>query len=155
METHGVRVLELRALRRHNLYAYMPVLRAELDIGPYDDRSSDTIPGFAERLVRWLPGLAQHECSVGRPGGFIERLRRGTYLPHICEHVTIELQNVMGFGVTFGRARGTGRPGVYQVVIAYEEEQPARAAFDIALRLVLAAMNDEPFDMAGEVERLL
>ena len=63
---------------------------------------------LVERLTAWLPGIGRHECSVGRPGGFVERLRRGTWLAHITEHVTIELQNEMGFDVAFGRARGAG-----------------------------------------------
>ncbi|HEX2172783.1 MAG TPA: cyanophycin synthetase, partial [Dehalococcoidia bacterium] len=124
-------------------------------IGPYEDRPSDSFPGFTERITNWLPGLHTHECGIGRPGGFVERLRTGTYLGHIIEHVTLELQNLIGFDVGYGRARGTGEPGVYNVVIAYLEEEPARAAFDVALRMTLAAMHDEPFDSAGELERLL
>src|SRR3954464_13501795 len=154
METHGVRIREVRALRRHNLYAYMPVLRAVMDIGAYDGRPSNDFPGFVDRLTDWLPGLQQHECSVGRPGGFIERLRRGTYLAHISEHICIELQNLIGFDVTFGKARSANGDGLYQVLVAYEEEMPARAAFETGLRLTLAAMHDEPFDVAGEIERL-
>src|SRR4051812_16317211 len=150
-----VRIVQMQVLREHNLYAYMPVIRVVMEVGSYGDRGSDTFPGFVERLTSWLPGLTQHECSLGRPGGFVERLKRGTYLPHICEHVCLELQNVMGFGVTFGRARNAGQPGLYQVIFAYQEEQPARAAFDTALRLTLAAMHNEPFDAPAEIERLL
>ncbi len=155
METHGVTVRNIRILRGPNLFAYMPVLQITLDIGPYEERASNTFPGFVERLVAWLPGLEKHECSLKRPGGFIERLQRGTYLGHIVEHITIELQSLMGFNVAFGRARGTGEPGVYTVVIQYKEEKPAVAAFYTALRLTLAAMNDEPFDMPAELEQLL
>jgi len=154
-EIHGVVVRELRALKRHNLYAYMPVLRILMDIGPYATRPSSEFSGFVERLTAWLPGIQQHECSVGRPGGFVERLRRGTYLAHICEHVCLELQNLMGFDVRFGKARNAGEPSLYRVVIAYQEEVPAVAAFETALRLTLAAMNDEPFDTPGEIEKLL
>ncbi len=154
METHGVTVRRIRALRGPNLYAYMPVLQIELDIGPYEERPSDEFPGFVERLTTWLPGLHKHECSIGRPGGFLERLRRGTYLAHVSEHITLELQTLMGFDVGFGRARGTGERGVYNVVIAYQEEEPAHVAFETALRLTLAAMHDEPFDLAGELDQL-
>lgn len=154
MQSHGVKVRDLRVLRGPNLYAYMPVLHITLDIGPYETRPSNEFPGFVERLTEWLPGLQKHECSVGRPGGFIERLQRGTYLAHISEHIALELQTLMGFNVGFGRARGTGERGVYSVVIEYEEEEPARAAFDTALRLTLAAMHNEPFDAQEEVERL-
>src|SRR4051794_23335986 len=154
MQSHGVTIREVRALREHNLYAYMPVLRAVMDIGEYAHRPSDEFPGFVERLTAWLPGLWQHECSVGRPGGFVERLRRGTYLPHISEHVCLELQSLMGFDVSFGRARNAGEPRLYRVVVAYEEAEPAKAAFETATRLVLAAMHEEPFDAPAEIERL-
>ncbi len=155
MSTNSVSVRSIRVLRGPNLYAYMPVMHIVMDIGEYEDRSSDTFPGFTDRLVAWLPGLHKHECSVGRPDGFIERLNRGTYLAHITEHITIELQSLMGFSVSFGRARGTGERGVYNVVIQYREEEPARAAFDTALRLTLAAMHDTPFDIETELERLM
>ena len=154
MDDHGVRVKQVRVLRGPNLHAFMPALEIILDIGPYETRPSDEFPGFVERLTSWLPGLATHECSVGRPGGFVERLRRGTYLAHIAEHVCLELQGVMGFDVSYGRARGTGTEGVYRVTVAYEDEEPAKEAFRTALRLTLAAMHDEPFDVADEVERL-
>ncbi|HEX8700851.1 MAG TPA: cyanophycin synthetase [Myxococcaceae bacterium] len=154
MTSHGVTVRRIQALRGPNLYAYKTVLKVELDIGPLDERPSNSFPGFVERLTGWLPGLHEHECSIGRPGGFVERLRRGTYLAHICEHVTIALQNEMGFNVGFGRARGTGEPGVYNVVVAYEEEEPAREAFKTALEMTLAAMFDEPYDGAAAIERL-
>src|SRR3954464_4013070 len=155
MGTHDATIRSIHALRGPNLYAHMPVLEIELDIGSYEDRPSTSFPGFVERLTTWLPGLHLHECSLGRPGGFVERLRRGTYLAHICEHVALELQNMMGFDVTFGRAPGTGERGVYTVVIAYREEVPARTAFETGLHLTLAAMHDEPFDLEHEREALL
>ncbi len=155
METHGVDVRSIRALPGPNLYAYMPVLHIIMDIGPYEEQPSSSFPGFVDRITNWLPGLQKHECSPGYPGGFIERLHRGTYLAHICEHITLELQNLMGFSVSFGRARGTGQTGVYQVVIAYKEEEPGRAAFEVALRLTLAAMHNEPFNFEAELNRLL
>lgn len=154
-ETHGVHVRSVRALCGPNLYAYMPVLHIVMDVGKYDELPSSDFPGFVDRITTWLPGLQKHECSVGRPGGFIERLKRGTYLAHICEHITLELQTLMGFNVAFGRARGTGELGVYNVVIAFKEEEPARAAFETALRLTLAAMHDEPFDIEAELRRLM
>src|SRR4051812_45834555 len=83
LEKYGVRVREVSALGRHNVYAYMPVLRAMMELAPEIDRPSDEFPGFVERLTAWLPGLHTHACSIGRPGGFVERLRRGTYVPHI------------------------------------------------------------------------
>lgn len=96
----------------------MPVLQIELDTGHYEERPSTSFPGFVERLTSWLPGLQRHTCSLERSGGFIERLLRGTYLAHICEHITLELQTLIGFEVAFGSARTTGEGGVYTVVVA-------------------------------------
>src|SRR5215217_5820034 len=154
METHGVTVRATQMWRGPNIAAYMPVIRVTLDIGPYEQHPSTNFPSFVERLTRWLPGIATHECGLGRPGGFVERLRSGTYLAHIVEHITLELQNLIGFPVAFGRARGTGEPGVYTVVFAYKEEQPAKAAFETALRLTLAAMHDESFALEAELDQL-
>ena len=111
MQTDGVTVRSIRMLRGPNVHAYMPVMQIALDVGPYEERASTAFPGCVERLLAWLPGLQQHECSLGRPGGFVERLRRGTYLPHICQHLTLELQTLMGFDVTFGRAWSTSERG--------------------------------------------
>jgi cyanophycin synthetase len=155
MEGHGVSIHGMRVLRGPNLFAYMPVLQVTLDIGPFEQQPSSNFPGFTERIVGWLPGLQTHECSLNRPGGFIERLQRGTYLAHIVEHVAIELQSMMGFDVTFGRALNTDRRGVYDVIVAYKEEEAAREAFETALRMTLAALHDEPFDAEAEIERLL
>jgi cyanophycin synthetase len=154
MYANGVSIRSVSMLRGPNRYAHMPVMRVLLDIGPYEVRPSSSFPGCAERLLAWLPGLAAHECSLGRPGGLVERLQRGTYLAHIVEHLALELQTAIGFDVGFGRARDTVEPGVYSVVVAYHEEEPARAAFETAIRVALAAFHDEPLDIAAEIERL-
>ena len=154
MDIDGIVIRSMRALRGPNLYAYMPVLLIELDVRDYEHCGSDEFPGFPERLVSWLPGLKRHECSPEHPGGFVERLYRGTYFGHIAEHVCLELQNLIGFPVHFGRTRGTGKPGIYRVVVEYKEEEPARAAFETAVRLVLAAMHGQPFALEEELEHL-
>lgn len=154
MNIGDVIIRQMRALRGPNLYAHMPVLQVTMEVGQYDDMPSNEIEGFNERLMSWFPGLVEHECSLGRRGGFNERLVRGTYLPHIAEHICIELQNLMGFKVSFGKARGTGEDGVYNVIVAYKEEEPAREAFISAVRIVLAAMKNEFIGIASEVERL-
>src|SRR4051812_8679424 len=80
METHGVTVQELRALCGPNLYSHKPVLYVLMDIGPYENLPSNSFAGCVDRLTAWLPGLHKHECGIGRPGGFVERLNGGTYL---------------------------------------------------------------------------
>ncbi len=124
------------ALRGPNLWANYPVLEAWVDLKELEESPSDSIPGFNERLMAWLPTMIEHRCSVGERGGFFERLRRGTWMGHILEHVTLELQSLAGTPVGFGRARETSEVGVYKVAIEYKEEELARAALKTGLRAV-------------------
>jgi cyanophycin synthetase len=154
----AVDVLRVRALRGPSLYASFPVLKITVDPGRFANRPSSSTPGFAERLAEWLPGIQEHECSLSRRGGFLERVRRGTYLPHILEHVVLELQAVMGFPMRFGLVRRSDeyadQPHVYDVVVAYEEEEPAREAVEVGLDMVVAAFEGRAFDAEEAIERL-
>ncbi len=142
------------ALRGPNIWANFPVLEAWVDLGALKDSASDELPGFNERLMAWLPSMIEHRCSVGTRGGFFERLRRGTYQAHILEHVALELQTLAGTDVGFGRTRETSEDGVYKVALEYEDEELARACFEAARELCLAAVYDRPFDVAGELGKL-
>jgi cyanophycin synthetase len=142
------------ALRGPNIWALSPVLEAWVDLKELKDSPSNTLPGFVDRLLAWLPTLHEHECSRERPGGFVERLREGTWPGHILEHVTLELQSLAGTPVGYGRARETSEDGVYRVVIKYREEAVGRACLEAGRELVLAAIYDRPYDMQAEVRRL-
>jgi cyanophycin synthetase len=147
-------IREIRALRGPNIWLRRPVLEAWVDLGPLRDMASNEIPGFNDRLMGWLPHLIEHRCSIGERGGFHIRLRRGTYLAHILEHVTLELQDRVGTPAGFGRARETEREGVYKLAIEYKDEAVGRACLDAAYRLCVAAVYDHPFDIADELTRL-
>jgi cyanophycin synthetase len=147
-------VRRVLALRGPNVWAGFPVLEAWVDLGPFRDSSSDEMPGFNERLTAWLPTLIEHRCSVGRRGGFFERLRRGTFLAHILEHVTLELQTLAGTEVGFGRARETNEEGVYRVAVEYQDEDLARACLRVGSELCLAAARGTPFDVEAVVAGL-
>src|SRR3954469_13133330 len=131
----GATVMRFRkvlALRGPNIWANFPVLEAWVDLEELKDSPSDVLPGFNDRLMAWLPTMIEHRCSVGERGGFFERLRRGTYMGHILEHVTLELQSLAGTVVGFGRARETSVEGTYKVAIEYTDEQVAIASLDTA-----------------------
>ncbi len=122
-----------------NLYALFPVIRLTIDLGALEDWPSGRLgPAFHEPLVAMLPGLHEHGCSYGEPGGFLRRLREGegTWLGHVMEHVAIELQNMAGATVTFGKTRGTGAHGEYNVVYQYEQEEVGVEAGRLAIRLL-------------------
>jgi cyanophycin synthetase len=142
------------SLRGPNIWTYRPVIEVWLDIGILEDSPSNTLPGFCERLTAWMPTLGEHRCGIGEPGGFLERLREGTWPGHILEHVTLELQNLAGMQTGFGKTRSTGVRGVYKVVVRSRNEQVTRAALQAGRDLVLAAIHDKPFDVAATVARL-
>ena len=141
-------------LRGPNVWTYRPVIEAVVDIGELEDFPSNTLPGFYQRLTGWLPGLIEHRCSVGRRGGFLMRLRDGTWPGHILEHVALELQTQAGMKTGFGKARMTHERGVYKVVIRTRDEAVGRAALESARDLVMAAINDRPYDIGATIAKL-
>ena len=127
-------------------YAHFPVIRLELDLGELEQWPTSRLgAGFVAQLLEALPGLNEHGCSYGVPGGFVRRMTEddGTWLGHVLEHVAIELQNVAGVKVTFGKTRETSRPGVYDVVFEYEQEDVGIEAADVALDLLHSLLPRE------------
>jgi cyanophycin synthetase len=141
------------ALRGPSIWANFPVLEAWVDLGDLDKPCTE-FPGFADRLIAWMPTMIEHRCTPGVRGGFFQRLRTGTYLGHILEHVTLELQTLAGTEVGFGKARETTETGVYKVIIEYIEETLARECLVVGRELCLTAVFDQPFDVPGQIERL-
>ena len=149
-----MQIRKVLALRGPNIWSRHTVIEAWVDLGPLKDTSSEQFPGFNDRLMTWLPTLIEHRCSVGERGGFYQRLRRGTYLAHILEHTTLELQTLAGTPVGFGKARETSEEGVYKVAIRYQEEVLACACLETARQLLMAAVFDQPFEIEAEVKKL-
>ncbi len=147
-------VLRVTHLRGPNIWTYRPVIEAVVDIGALEDAPSNLIPGLYERLVEWLPGLVVHRCGVGQHGGFLERLREGTWAAHILEHVVLELQNLAGMRTGFGKTRSTGELGIYKMAFRTREEHVGLAALAAGRELLLAAIDDTPFDLAAHVAAL-
>jgi cyanophycin synthetase len=142
-----IEILRVSYLRGPNIWTYRPVIEAWLDIGGLEDFPSNLIPGLYERLTTLLPGLIEHRCGVGERGGFLERLREGTWAGHILEHVVLELQNMAGMRTGFGQTRSTSEIGVYKMAFRTREESVGRRALAIGRDLLMAAINDQPFDL--------
>ncbi len=112
-----MRILERSVFVGPSLYAHFPVIRLQLDLGELEQWPTSKLGAtYVDGLLAALPGLAEHGCSYREPGGFVRRMREGegTWLGHVLEHVAIELQNIAGEDVTFGKTRGTDQPGVYR-----------------------------------------
>ncbi len=136
------------------MWTYRPVLEAWVDIHDLEDCPSNTLPGFTDRLVAWLPSLIEHRCSYGERGGFIKRLEEGTWPAHILEHVTLELQNLAGMPGGFGKARETNKRGVYKVVVRAWHEEITKTALYHARDLVMAAIENKSFDVPAAIKEI-
>ncbi len=155
MNKRDMVILSTVYLRGPNIWTYYSALEAVVDIGDLEDCPSDVVPGLYERLVDWLPSLIEHRCSPGVRGGFLQRLRTGTWPCHILEHVTLALQDLAGVpGHGFGRARETETRGVYKVVVSGWQEEVTRAALYAGRDLVMAAIEDRPYDLEAALEHL-
>ena len=146
----GLAVLEKQIYRGPNVHGYEPMVRFVLDLGTLEDYPSSKLPGFSDALLERIPTLQEHGCSYGEPGGFVRRLREGTWLGHITEHVALELQSLAGTPVTYGKTRSVkGRPGVYNVLYTYKEERVGLLAGFMALRLVNSLLPRELQGLSG------
>jgi cyanophycin synthetase len=154
MTNKNIKLLRVTHLSGPNIWTYRPVIEAWVDIGALEDYPSNTLPGFYERLTALLPGLIEHRCGVGEPGGFLERLRDGTWAGHVLEHVVLELQNLAGMRTGFGKTRQTSVRGVYKMAFRTRQEQVGRAALAAGRDLVMAAIDNTPFDLATTVAGL-
>ena len=139
-----------------NIYAHFPVIRHVLDLGELEDWPTGRLgKAFIDPMLEYLPGLKEHGCSYREPGGFVRRLTddEGTWLGHVMEHVAIELQNIAGSAVTFGRTRSIdGQPGHYNMVFQYLDTEVGREASRLALSFLHSLLPDEikPADAPGE-----
>jgi len=147
-------IRDIISLRGPNIWTYRPVFEAWIDIGEFEDYPSNKLPGFTERLTAFLPGLIEHRCSRDERGGFIARLHEGTWIGHILEHVALELMTQAGLPGGFGRTRETTERGVYKLAIRNWQDDITRIALDQGIALILAAVEDRPFDVADVIDTL-
>lgn len=142
------------SLRGPSIWTYPPCIETWIDIGELEDQPSDKIPGLYERLCAWLPSLVEHRCNYDEHGGFLRRLKEGTWAGHILEHVTLELMTLAGLPDGFGRTRETTERGVYKLVVSNFHEECTRLALELGRDLLLAAMDDRPYDLPAAVAQL-
>src|SRR5687768_6193312 len=151
-----LRLTALRALRGPNYWRLAPVIACDVRLGQLEHVTSADVAGFTGRLLRLLPTLREHPCARGAPGGFVERLEEGTHIPHILEHVALELQALVGSDVSFGRVVASGDEGVWWVIVAYEEEDVGLQAMRDAVQIVRACLagTTDTLDVPAMVDAL-
>jgi cyanophycin synthetase len=151
-----MKILEIRAMNGPNYWSIRrhKLIVMRLDLEDMEERPSHTIPGFAERLEAMFPTMYAHECSENKPGGFFSRVREGTWMGHIVEHVALEIQTLAGMDVGFGRTRSASERGVYNVVFSYMEEKVGIYAAKAAVEIVQALSDGRPYDLAADIQRM-
>src|SRR4051812_29301760 len=157
VDASELRVTRVRPLRGPNYWRLAPVIACDVRLGALEQLSTAELPGFTERLLAALPTLREHPCSRGSAGGFVERLEEGTRLPHVLEHVSLELQTLAGSDVSFGRVVPSGDEGVWWVIVAYEEEEVGVESMHQAARLVRACVDGGPVrtdELVHDLQRL-
>ena len=149
-------ILEIRTLRGPNYWSgyWKKLIIMRLDIGEWEERPSNKIKNFYKRMNEVMPSLFSHGCSFGEDGGFLKRVKTGTWAGHIIEHFALELQTLSGMDVGYGRTRETSEKGIYNVVFAYHEEEVGRYAARAAVRLFLDLANGKKVEeIKAELEK--
>jgi cyanophycin synthetase len=149
-------IIDIRTLRGPNYWSTyrQHLIEMKLDLGDSEDYPTNKIDGFASRLEELMPTLYGHRCSKGKQGGFLERVREGTWLGHVVEHVALELQSLAGMPCGYGRTRSAGARGVYYVVFAYEVAKAGVYAARAAVDIVHALESDRPYDISKDIKEL-
>jgi len=149
-----VEIISVTSYKGRNIYSHRPVIKALIDIGNLYDTPTKSIKNFNENLVSILPGLTKHYCSLGYEGGFLKRLNEGTYIPHVLEHMVLELQYMAGYDVYYGKSREYEKPSVYYIVFEYRNEKLALECLFVAVDMMKSLLHGMRPKMEGILKHL-
>ncbi len=152
-----MKILEIKILRGPNYWSVRrpKLIQMKLDLEEMEQKPTNLIPGFRERLEKLLPSLYSHRCSEGVPGGFFMRVDEGTWMGHVIEHIALEVQTLAGMNCGFGRTRSTGeKDGIYHVVFDYMEEDAGYFAAKSAFRIAEALIAGEEYDLEPDIQEM-
>lgn len=146
-----MRIVDLHFFPGRNIYSHRPVMKMLLDLDKFKEYRTDCDPSFTGRLLNKLPGLLEHKCSRRRRGGFLERVREGTYLGHVVEHVFLELQSMAGVGMEYGKTY-TGNGCIVEIISEYRCREAAEILAKTAVELVYALVLGKDFDLDMDLD---
>ncbi len=153
-----MKILEIKVLKGPNYWSVrrLKLIQMKLDLEEKEDMPTNKIPGFRERLEKILPSLYEHRCSVGKPGGFFERVDAGTWMGHVIEHIALEIQTLAGMDTGFGRTRTPEgeKPGIYYVVFSYMEEDAGVYAAKASVRIAQALIDGTDYDLTEDIQNM-
>ena len=151
-----MKIENIQVLRGPNIWSVSrkKLIQMRLDLEEMEQRPTNTIDGFYERLEKLMPSLYKHRCSPGVPGGFFQRVKAGTWMGHVIEHIALEIQSLAGMETGFGRTRETKTPGIYNVVFTYLEEKVGVYAAEASVRIAKALIASENYDLEYDIQEM-
>lgn len=151
-----MQILDIKVMRGPNYWSIRrhKLIQMRLDLEDLEQKPTNKIPGFRERLEKLFPTMYGHRCSIGEPGGFFKRVEDGTWMGHVIEHIALELQTLAGMFCGFGRTRGTGKEGIYNVVFSYMEEKAGVYTAKAAVRIAEALIAGTDYNLAEDIQNL-
>ncbi len=151
-----MKIVEIKILKGPNYWSIRrnKLIQMKLDLEELEQRPTNVIDGFRERLESMFPSMYGHRCSVGAPGGFFQRVEEGTWMGHVIEHIALEIQTLAGMVCGFGRTRGAGEDGVYFVVFTYMEEDAGKYAAEAAVNIANSLINNTAYDLQNDIQVL-
>jgi cyanophycin synthetase len=151
-----MKIVEIKAMRGPNYWSIRrkKLIVMKLDIEELESLPTNKIDGFLDRLQSTIPSMITHRCSENMEGGFFLRVREGTWMGHVIEHIALEIQSLAGMECGFGRTRGTGNKGIYNVVFSYMEEKVGVYAAKAAVRIAEAIVKGEEYDLENDIRTM-
>jgi cyanophycin synthetase len=151
-----MKIIEIKILRGPNYWSNYrnKLIAMKLDLEELEERPTNLIDGFSERIEKLIPSMFKHRCSRGNEGGFFERAKEGTWMGHVIEHIALEIQTLAGMECGFGRTRGTGKEGVYNVVFSYKEENVGIYAANAAVKIAEALIEGVEYDLNNDIKTM-
>ncbi|SET27100.1 cyanophycin synthetase [Natronincola peptidivorans] len=137
-----------------NIYAHFPIIRVDVDIEKYVDIPTCDIKNFNEKLLSLLPGLKEHKCSNGMKGGFVKRLQKGTYLAHVMEHTILEIQRLLGYDISFGKARYLENDTVYYIIYGYDHEIAGVESANLAFEVIQSILQNKEIALDQQLQQI-
>ena len=151
-----MKIVEIKVLRGPNFWSNFrkKLIVMKLDLEHLEELPTNKIDGFSERIEAMFPSMKSHRCSKTYEGGFFERVKEGTWMGHVIEHIALEIQTLSGMNCGFGRTRGTGQHGVYNVVFSYMEERVGRFAATASVEIAEALISNTAYDLEGAINEM-
>ena len=151
-----MKIVEIKVLRGPNFWSNFrkKLIVMKLDLEHLEELPTNKIDGFSERIEAMFPSMKSHRCSKTYEGGFFERVKEGTWMGHVIEHIALEIQTLSGMNCGFGRTRGTGQHGVYNVVFSYMEERVGRFAATASVEIAEALISNTTYDLEGAINEM-